>query len=251
MKNSSDLKWYATISIFLLLLSIISYSIQIYIFHHESDTYFYLLQDISFVPIQVLIVTFFIDRLLKKQQRINVLKRVNVTIGIFFSELGNELLKYLFEVTDNKQELANKLEINAGWKINNFKETEKWIAGNPVKIHLTPENIALLKDFFDKKRLFILDLLENSNLPEHDTFTDTLLAVSHLSDELALRTNLEHMPAADLNHLIIDIKRAYHGIIKEWIVYMNHIKKEYPFLFSLALRSNPFNNKCSVVIYDS
>jgi hypothetical protein len=232
MKNSSDLKWYATISIFLILLSVISYSLQIYIFHHESDTYFYLLQDISFVPIQVLIVTFFIDRLLKKQQRINVLKRVNVAIGIFFNELGNELLKHLFELTDNKEELKNKLEISSSWKINDFNRTEKWIAGNPVSIHVTPENVALLKDFFDRKRLFILNLLENSNLSEHDTFTDTLLAVSHLSDELALRKNLEQMPAADLNHLIIDMKRAYHGIIKEWILYMNHIKKEYPFLFS-------------------
>lgn len=249
-KNSSDFKWYLLTAVILILLSIISYSIQIILFHHESDTYFYFLQDLSFVPIQVLIVTFVIDRLLKRQQRINLLKRVYVAIGIFYNELGNELLKHLFDLTNNKDDLKTRLDITADWKVKDFDNAEKWINTNPVLVEITKERIGVLKHFLDSKRLFILNLLENSNLSEHDTFTDTLLGVCHLSDELALRKNLNEIPAADLAHLSIDIKRAYHGIIKEWILYIAHIQKEYPFLFSLALRSNPFNDKSSVVIED-
>jgi len=250
MKNNSDFKWYLLTSIILILISAVSYSMQIYLFHHESDTYFYFLQDLSFVPVQVLIVTFVIDRLLKRQQRISLLKRVYVAIGIFYNELGNELLKHCFELTSNKDDLSIKLEINAHWQVKEFDKAEKWINTNPVAIELTRERVEILKQFLDSKRMFILNLLENSNLSEHDTFTDTLLGVCHLSDELALRKDLTHIPPADLAHLSIDIKRAYHGIIKEWILYMSHIKKEYPFLFSLALRSNPFNDKSSVVIED-
>lgn len=250
MKNSTDIKWYAIIAVTLLILSVMSYSLQIYIFHNLHDTYFYLLQDVSFVPIQVLIVTFFIDRLMKRQQKINLIKRVNVTIGIFFNELGNDLMKILFTLTKNKHKLGEGLDITSGWKQKDFINTGKWIETDPAEIAITPDNIMELKQFFEKKRFFILNLLENSNLTEHDTFTDTLLAVSHLSDELSLRENTGQMPAADLNHLMLDTKRAYHGIIKEWIIYMSHIKKEYPFLFSLALRSNPFSEKSSVVIHN-
>jgi len=250
IKNLDDFKWYVLISTILILLSVISYSMQIYLFHHENDTYFYFLQDLSFVPIQVLIVSFVIDRLLKRQQRISLLKRVYVAIGIFYNELGNELLKHFFDITSNKDELKNRLEITSHWKLKDFEKAEKWINTNPVAIEVSREKLELLKDYLDRKRTFLLTLLENSNLSEHDTFTDTLLGVCHLSDELALRNDLTDIPAADLAHLSIDIKRAYHGIVKEWFFYMNHIRNEYPFLYSLALRSNPFSNKTSVVIED-
>jgi len=250
MKNTSDLKWYILTSIILIILSLLSYSVQIHLFHHEADTYFYFLQDLSFVPIQVLIVTFVIDRLLKRQQRISLMKKVYVSIGIFYNEIGNELLKHFFDLTTNKDDLKNSLEITVQWNSKDFDKAEKWINTNPVIIDVPKEKIEILKLFLDSKRIFILNLLENSNLSEHDTFTDTLLGVCHLSDELALRQNLSHIPSADLAHLSIDIRRAYHGIVKEWILYLNHIKKEYPFLFSLALRSNPFSDKSSIVIED-
>ncbi len=250
MKKNSDLKWYIITAIILLMLSITSYSLQIYLFHHESDTYFYFLQDLSFVPIQVLIVSFVIDRLLKRQQRISLLKRVYVAIGIFYNELGNELLKHFLELTANRDELKIKLGITPRWDAKDYNKAEKWINTTPVTVNVTQERIENLKVFLDSKRIFILNLLENSNLSEHDSFTDTLLGVCHLSDELALRQDLTNIPQADLAHLNIDIKRAYHGIIKEWILYMAHIKNEYPFLYSLALRSNPFNDKTSVVIED-
>jgi hypothetical protein len=57
----------------------------------------------------VLIVTFVIDRLLKRQQRISLLKRVYVAIGIFYNELGNELLKHFFDLTNNKDDLKTGL----------------------------------------------------------------------------------------------------------------------------------------------
>lgn len=108
MKKNGDLKVYILISVTLLTISILSYSLQIYLFHHESDTFFYFFQDLSFVPIQVLIVTFFIDRLMKRQQRISILKKVNVSIGIFYNELGNELLKLCFDITSNRDVLKKK-----------------------------------------------------------------------------------------------------------------------------------------------
>lgn len=115
-------------------------------------------------------------------------------------------------------------------------------------MELKPGTASEIKNFMDNRRTFLLNLLENSNLTEHETFTDTLLAVCHLSDELSLRKDFTTSPAADISHLAVDINRAYQSIIREWIFYMNHIRQEYPFLYSLAVRSNPFNSSSSAVI---
>jgi hypothetical protein len=65
--------------------------------------------------------------------------------------------------------------------------------------------------------------------------------VFHLTEELAVRKDLMTIPDSDLQHLTNDTKRAYTLFIREWLNYMKHLKDDYPYLFSLAVRTNPFN----------
>ena len=102
-----------------------------------------------------------------------------------------------------------------------------------------------LKDFLLEKRPFLLSLLENPNLLEHDSFTNLLWAVFHLSEELAHRSDVEGLCDSDYRHLCGDIKRVYALLVSEWIDYMSHLKKAYPYLFSLAMRTNPFDPNAS------
>jgi hypothetical protein len=34
----------------------------------------------------------------------------------------------------------------------------------------------------------------------------------------------------------------------EWVSYVHHLKDEYPYLFSIVVRTNPFSSEPSVVI---
>ncbi|MBF0121414.1 MAG: hypothetical protein HQK79_21500 [Desulfobacterales bacterium] len=105
-----------------------------------------------------------------------------------------------------------------------------------------------LKGFLTAKRDFLLRLIENPVLMEHQSFTDLLRAVFHLTEELAYRSSFENVPKPDTNHLAEDIKRSYHLIVTEWIIYLKYLKNNYPFLFSLAVRTNPFNKEASVIV---
>jgi hypothetical protein len=49
--------WYVLLIWSLLVISAVAYFVQIIIFRRTEDTFFYMLQDIAFVPIQVLLVT--------------------------------------------------------------------------------------------------------------------------------------------------------------------------------------------------
>jgi len=94
----------------------------------------------------------------------------------------------------------------------------------------------------------VLSLLENPNLLEHECFTDLLLAIFHLSEELVARDTLEGLPQSDYEHLAGDIKRAYTLLIREWLAYMMHLKDNYPYLFSLVIRTNPLDADASPVV---
>ena len=91
-----------------------------------------------------------------------------------------------------------------------------------------------------------MQLMSNSNLLEHESFTELLLAIFHLYEELFKRGNLGKGSQADYNHLLIDMERVYSLLLIEWVYYMKHLKEEYPYLFSLELRLNPLNPNASI-----
>ena len=86
----------------------------------------------------------------------------------------------------------------------------------------------------------MLRLLENPNLMEHERFTDLLWAVLHLEEELEARTSLADLSPADEAHLELDVRRAYNALMAEWLLYVEHLKADYPYLFSLVVRMHPF-----------
>ena len=70
----------------------------------------------------------------------------------------------------------------------------------------------------------------------------------HLRDELFHRNDLQALPETDYAHLAGDVKRAYRLLVLEWLGYLGHQKKYYPYLFSLSLRTNPFKPDRSAVV---
>ena len=105
-----------------------------------------------------------------------------------------------------------------------------------------------LRKFLDQKGEFLLRLLENPVLLEQEHLTELLRAVFHLREELLHRDDLKGLPDTDYSHLEGDIGRVYALIIREWIDYMRYLKIHYPYLFSLAMRTNPFNPNGSAVV---
>jgi hypothetical protein len=95
---------------------------------------------------------------------------------------------------------------------------------------------------------FLLRLVENPMVFEHESFTDLILALSHLTEELKARGDLSTVPPSDKSHLTTDIQRAFTQLIHEWIKYMEYLKIHYPYLFNLAMRKNPFDESASVIV---
>ena len=70
----------------------------------------------------------------------------------------------------------------------------------------------------------------------------------NLTEELEIREDLTQLPLADYTHLAGDATRAYGLLVHEWLEYMKHLKDNYPYLFSLAMRTNPFDQEASPLV---
>jgi len=240
--------WHIVLGVSLVVISAGLYIAQIAIFHNSRDTFFYLFQDLAFIPIQVLLVTLMLNQLLNVREKLSMLTKLNMVIGTFYSELGTRLISSCADFDHHFDKVRGDLLVTGEWTDQKFESVIKSVNRYDYRIDYTKSDLAALKVLLGKKRDFLLRLLENPNLLEHETFTDLLRAVFHLVEELEAREDVTRLSQADGMHIAGDIRRAYVILIGEWLAYMKHLKNEYPYLYSLAVRTNPFDPNASVTI---
>jgi hypothetical protein len=230
-----------------LALSAVLYFVHYLVFGDVHHIFIYMLGDLAFLPLEVLLVVLIIERVLARREKQAKLQKLNMVVGAFFTEVGNYLLNDLLKYFGNRAEIAERLNATADWNRKDFRRAADYAYHLDIKLDTRDVDLAELKKFLSSKRTFILTLLENPNLLEHDRFTDLLWAVTHLDEELEARHTLENLPDKDLEHLAGDIQRMYDHLASEWLDYIEHLKANYPFLFSLILRTHPFQEKPSPV----
>ncbi len=228
-------------ALLLLLVSLLLYGADYLFFGHSPDIAAGFLGNLAFLPIYVLFVTLVIERVIRERERQVILRKLNMVIGLFFSEVGSDLIRHLSGFLLEPVDLAQRLKVTVHWSSREFREAADFLAGCELKVDSRKGDLPDLRDYLVGKKGFVLGLLENPNLLEHDDFTDLLWAVSHLLQELELRKSLAGLSLPDLNHLSGDIQRAYSYLLREWLFYMRHLKADYPYLYSLAVRMNPMD----------
>jgi hypothetical protein len=241
-------RWHIAFVTALVALSSILYLVHYRVFHDLRDVTFYALMDLAFLPVQVLLVTLVIERLLNGRERQAMLGKLNMVIGAFYSEVGGGLLRQLAAFDTEAGRVREQLLPDRQWTERRFAAAIRELRAATWQLDSRSGNLSELRALLTGRRMFLLGLLENPNLLEHETFTELLWAVFHLSEELEARTSFSDLPETDLTHLNGDMLRAYRLLVVEWLAYMQHLSKAYPYLFSLALRVNPFDPKASAVV---
>ncbi len=138
--------------------------------------------------------------------------------------------------------------MRASWKREDFARASAYARNLKCKVDLGLIDRDALKAHLLGQRQFVLRLLENPNLMEHERFTDLLWAVLHVEEELEARQSLTDLSPADEAHLELDILRAYNALMAEWLLYVEHLKADYPYLFSLVVRMHPFQEKPAAAV---
>ena len=186
--------------------------------------------------------------LMEKREKKVRMQKLNMVIGVFFSEIGTRLLSLFSQLDPHLEEIRSQLIVRNTWSEQEFVAVKTRIKAYPYRVDPKRLNPGQLLPVLQEKSNFLLRLWENPNLLEHESFTELLRAVFHLKEELLSREDLGNLPESDIAHLAGDINRAYGLMVVQWMDYMRHLKETYPYLFSHALRTNPFDRDASPIV---
>lgn len=243
-----DTRWKLIAGLGLITLSLALLTIHYLIFQDSHHLFIFLVGDLAFIPIEVLVVTLIIDQMLESREKQRKIEKLNMVIGTFFSAIGTPLLTRISRSDPAIDQVKPRLVIGTDWNVAAFADVKVCLNNYSCNVVITHIDIESLRTFLVDNEDFLLRIVENPMVFEHESFTDLVFAINHLTEELKAREDLTMLPDADKNHLSNDIQRVYRQLMLEWIRYMEYLKIHYPYLFSLAMRKNPFDPAASVII---
>jgi len=188
------------------------------------------------------------ELLLNRREKEIRMEKMNIIIGVFFSEAGTELLTSFINYDPHIDSIGRNLSVTNDWTAREFLSVKNTVKNYSYEIDRTRVDYEALHKFLQDKSSLFLRLMENQNLLEHESFTELLRAILHLKEEFLSREDFRSLPETDLKHLAGDINRVYSMLSPQWLDYMRYLKDNYPYLFSLAVRKNPFNRQRSPVV---
>ena len=189
-----------------------------------------------------------IEYMIEMRERSQRIEKLNMIIGVFYSEMGTKLLKKFSAIDPGIHGIQAALVVSDHWSDDDFKKVHTLLKEHSFRLNSREISLEELHTFLSHYKEFLFALLENPQLFEHDRFTNLLHAVFHLTEELNARERLTDLPTTDYLHLSLDLTRVYSQLVIEWLAYMHYQKKKYPYLFSLAMRTNPFDEHSSAIV---
>ncbi len=176
------------------------------------------------------------------------LQKLQMVIGLFFSEAGTELMRYFAAADSRGSDLEQTLDLTSDWTHGDYQQALKKLERHLFKVDIERIDLGQLRAFLSDQSQLLVRLLESPYMLEHESFTDLLIAVMHLKEELQHRRDFNNLPENDSDHLCGDIRRAYAQLVRQWLLYAQQLQNNYPFLFSLTLRTNPFDHSASITV---
>ncbi|MBN2645336.1 MAG: two pore domain potassium channel family protein [Desulfuromonadaceae bacterium] len=178
-------------------------------------------------------------------------KKLHMLVGVFLGEIGQPLLEMLVRQLRLDEKERQKFIFSVDWSARDFRELSRQTTALSFSLSDPLELMKHCSNLLPEVKPLLIRLLENPAVLEHSAFSELLLAVFHFEQELACRKELDQLPQADLHHLTHDGLRVYRLMLPQWLDYLEHLQQDYPYLYSLQVRINPFHQSPTAVIPDT
>ena len=225
------IRYYFVISFILIALSSIMFFIHYLIFGQALNTAYYSLMNLCFIPINSLVVTIILEKLIDYRAKKDRIEKINMLVGIFFTEVGGKLMHLIIDSDkDAKNYITNFEDLN---------KIKKCLYEYNYKVDMKYIDLCAIKNILVERNNLFVTLISNESILQHQIFTDLLMSVIHLRDEIIFMEK-DKDSGFNINHLENDVIRVYKNISIQWISYLEYLSKSYPFLYNNAIRVNPF-----------
>lgn len=188
------------------------------------------------------------EMMLNRREDEHKRKKLHMLVGLFFDEIGSQLLRHLVAHLPEQSYDRRRFSFDGTWDPKQFLSLKDYVAGLPLTLQQPARLMSASFEQIPHSKPLLIRLLEHPAVLEHGDFSELLLALFHFEQELNYRKDFSQLPASDLQHLCGDAERVYRLLLPQWLDYLQHLSKDYPYLYSLQVRVNPFKTKPSAII---
>lgn len=232
MKNNHALK--RTV-IALCCLSAFIYLLQIVIFRDPSTTFFYIFQDLAFLPFSIASATLIVGAVLNEKEKNEKIASTRMLRSSFFTSAGAEMMSLMWKGTENLDPgILKTEELTCAQTEQDIKRRQRDILAMHIPVHCTEEIYTGVKNILEEKRSDLLVLSSNSRLMEAECFTDMLWGCFHLLDEFKLRGEWKDLKEEDRAHMEEDFSRVFILLLANSLENTCYLRKTYPNFYGSA-----------------
>ena len=112
--------WETRLALVLVSIAALVYGLKYLCLGQAEGTTVFIFNALGFLPINVLLVTLVLNRLMNIRAKREKLEKLNMVIGTFFSEVGLELLKRMAASDEEIQRIRDHLVVTADWQAAEF-----------------------------------------------------------------------------------------------------------------------------------
>ncbi len=224
----------------LLCTSALLYAIHYLIFRDLHHLAIFGLHELAFVPLEVILVTLGLDQLVEKTHREEARSKVSIIETLYFNESGGTMLRYLTSFDPDAARLRELLQVTEDWHSSDFRQAIRQLKSYPFLLDLDRIDFFGLHYHLSQRHEYYRSMLENPALTQSEAFTEMIMKIYLLWEELDGRTNLYQLPEKDRNYLAELLHEIYRELTEYWLdnVYNHSIHNR--FRLHRAIESNPF-----------
>lgn len=195
--------------------------------------YFYI--HLAFLPIHALVLGLILDELIQLREKIERRKRLNMFLGIFFRQMGIDIMLSLLNLVKNRDAFEEQMLVDKSWTARRFARARRDLAGFKLDMEPNARMLAALMEALTSREDEIIAMTRNPLMLEFEGLHHCLLSLFHLIEESHFRGPVEKLRPEVRGHLAQDASKSLINLATLWVAYLEHLKDEHPVLFGFQV----------------
>ena len=142
-----DTRWKLIAGVLLVTLTLAMLTTHYLVFQDAHHLFIFLIGDLAFIPIEVLVITLIIDQMLESREKKSRLEKLNMVIGVFFSRFGTPLLEQLTRTDPTIEKVKQRLVIGDEWRNDMFRDVQTFLNSYSCSITIERVDKAALREY--------------------------------------------------------------------------------------------------------
>lgn len=243
MKNPFGRKLTMRQIVFLLICtSAVLYVLHYLIFRDLHHIGIFFLHDLAGMPLEVILVTLFFDRIIDKAHEEENQSKLSIIETLFFNESGGNMLRYLSSFDHNFYQLSDILDVRMDWKAIDYQAARLHLKDYSFQLDVEKVDFFGLHYHLDERHAYYRNILENPALTQSSEFTEMVMKIYLMWEELDCRTDLYNLDLHEKEYLGELLTEIYEELVLYWLDNAhNHSIHNRPRLHRL-IETSPFRN---------